>query len=102
MTSSHRLKYGVSRELERITNLAIKSVGQYRHADNENDKWRKSHKHWKELDKIINNKEHLKVETLYDRAGDTMGKVIKMFEKYKASLASSTTLKRRVSAKQRL
>ena len=67
--------------LERITNLAIKSVEQYRYADKENDKWRKRHKQWRELNKIITDKEHLKVEALYDKAGDMMDKVIKDFRK---------------------
>lgn len=72
------------KEKEKIVELAIKSVEQYRHADDENDKWRKKHKHWGELNKIVTNKEHLQVESLYNKASDTMDRVIEIFKEIKS------------------
>ena len=70
------------KRMEKIVELAIKSVEQFRTADSENNKWRKKHEHWDELNKIITDKEHLQVEALYDKASDTMDKVSKMFKQY--------------------
>lgn len=68
------------KRMEKIVELAIKSVEQFRTADSENDKWREKHEHWKELDKIITDKEHLKVEGIYDKASELMDEVIKLWE----------------------
>ena len=64
-------------KVKEVIDLAIKSVKQYKFADAENDKWRKRHQHWPELNKIITDKEHLEVEKLYDKASDMMDEVIK-------------------------
>ncbi len=66
---------------DEIINLAIQSVKQFKLADDENDKWRERHEHWKELDKIITDKEHLEVEALYDKASDMMDEVINLWER---------------------
>ena len=63
---------------ERVLDLAITAVRLYRAADDENDKWRKRHRHWPELRKIITDKEHLAVEALYDTASKMMDRAIKL------------------------
>ena len=71
-------KKGFSNNKE-ILELAIQSVLQFKSADIQNDAWRERHKDWKELNKIVTDKEHLEVEVLYDRASDMMEEVVKLF-----------------------